>query len=347
MKKVLLGMSGGVDSSAAAAILLEKGYDVTGVTLRLDRNGADLSSGAKKVCNLLKIPHITLEFFDDFERDVVDYFANSYRSGETPNPCIVCNRLIKFGALLEYSKNNGYDYISTGHYADIEEKDGRFLIRRPKASRKEQTYVLYRLTQEQLSHVIFPLSTMEKEEIRKIAKKYNMPCASNPDSQDICFIPDGDYAKFIERYTNQKSESGDFVDLQGNVLGKHRGIIHYTIGQRKGLGVSFGEPRYVISKDAQSGNVVLGNEDALFSRELKVYDSNWIIEKPTKPFRAFAKTRYSQKEQPALITPLDNNEIHILFDEPQRAITPGQSAVIYDENDYLLGGGVILNTDLK
>lgn len=335
-------MSGGVDSSAAAALLLERGYEVAGVTLLLNRDGESAAADAKKVCDMLNIQHRTLELSDVFARDIKDYFVDSYLRGETPNPCIICNRLVKFGAMLEYADALGFDCIATGHYADIEKKGGRYFIKRPANARKEQTYVLYRLTQEQLSRVIFPLSGMDKEEIRAVARKYNMPCASKPDSQDICFVPDGDYAGFIEKYTGKSAAPGNFVDADGNILGRHRGIIRYTIGQRKGLGIAFGEPKYVIAKDAKSGDVVLGDEDALFVKTFAACDANWITEEPQKPFKALVKTRYAQKEQPALITPLENNGIDIVFDVPQRAVTPGQSAVIYDENGYVLGGGIIL-----
>lgn len=343
--KVLLGMSGGVDSSAAAALLKERGYEVIGATLLLDRNtcAAEKSGeSAAEICRLLGIPHVKLELFDKFDKTVKDYFANAYLCGDTPNPCIVCNRFIKFGALLDYADKIGCEFIATGHYAEVEKKGCRYLLKRPSNSNKEQTYVLYRLTQEQLSRVIFPLAGLDKSEIREIAAKYAMPCAQAPDSQDICFVPDGDYAAFIERYTGVSPLSGNFIDSAGEILGRHRGIVHYTVGQRKGLGIAFGEPRYVISKDASSGNVVLGTEEELFSAELTACDVSWIIDEPDGEFRALAKTRYAQREQPALITPLGDGQLKIRFDRPQRAITSGQSAVIYDENGYVLGGGRIM-----
>ena len=355
-KKVLLGMSGGVDSSVAAKLLLDMGYEVTGVTLKLfsdddivlcdraTRTCCSLSDveDARSVAFKLGIDHFVFNFKDEFKEKVMEHFSKSYIEGKTPNPCIECNRHIKFDKMLRRAKELGFDYIATGHYASIKfDKDlKRYLLVRPNDRTKDQTYVLYSLTQEQLAHTIFPLSGLEKSQVRKIAEECGLVNSRKPDSQDICFVPDGDYVEFIEKNERNLPPEGDFVDMSGNVLGRHKGIIHYTIGQRRGLGITFNKPVYVIKKDTASNTVVLGDEKDLFSKTLVAGDVNLIsVEKLEKPMRVTAKARYTQKEQPATIEAL-GEKILVTFDEPQRALTPGQAVVFYD-GDVVVGGGTI------
>lgn len=357
MKKVLVGMSGGVDSSVCALILREKGYDVTGVTLKLfsdeDINQLEEApvkcgsltdaADAKSVADKLGFEHITLNFRDNFRKYVMTDFVNSYFEGATPNPCIQCNRHIKFSKMLESAKERGFDYIATGHYAVVEydEKSGRYLLKRATDRSKDQTYVLYSLTQEQLAHTIFPLGTLTKSDVRALAENAELVNSNKPDSQDICFVPDGDYASFIKKFTGKDSEVGDFKDINGKILGKHKGIINYTIGQRKGLGISLGKPAYVVNKDIETNSVIIGDENDLYTSELIAEDVNLIsVEEVTEPMRITAKTRYSQTEQPATLEKVSDNEYKVVFDIPQRAITKGQAVVFYD-NDIVVGGGTI------
>lgn len=352
-------MSGGVDSSVACVLLKEK-YDLVGVTLKLyesdDIQDIQLDKAktccslqdvedARSVANSLDFPFYVFNFGDRFKQEVIDRFNQSYLSGATPNPCIDCNRYIKFDALLQRVKQLEQDFIATGHYAVKEfcEETGRYILKKAKDETKDQTYVLYTLTQNQLSKIVFPLGDLTKSQVREIADKYNFINAKKPDSQDICFVPNGKYAEFIEHYTNQKSSSGDFLDIDGKVLGRHNGMINFTIGQRKGLGIALGEPMYVVAKNAQDNTVTLGKETDLYKKTLIADDVNFIsIEKLTKPMRVSVKTRYSQKEQPATISPLENGEVFVEFDKPQRAITKGQAAVFYD-GDVVVGGGTIIN----
>lgn len=355
--KVLVGMSGGVDSSVAAALLLDAGYQVQGATLRLFSNDdigindktrtcCSLSDveDARSVCYKLDIEHYVFNFGEQFKREVISHFAKSYENGETPNPCIECNRSIKFSKMLERALLMEQDFIATGHYANIafDEKSGRYLLKKAKDTAKDQTYMLYTLTQEQLARTLFPLGNLTKPEIREIAEQRGLINARKPDSQDICFVKDGDYAGFIQREWDVVAEQGDFIDTDGALLGKHEGIIHYTIGQRKGLGLSFDSPRYVVDKDKDSNTVTLGKSNALFSKTLTARELNWIsIAELTQPMRVTAKTRYSQNEHSATITPSENNQVLVEFDEPQRAITKGQAVVFYD-GDSVVGGGTIV-----
>lgn len=348
-QKVLVGMSGGVDSSVAAAYLLENGYDVTGCTLHLfdaDPENPDFSASvdAKAVCEKLGIEHKTTDLTDSFSQKVINEFINEYYAGRTPNPCIVCNKKIKFDEMLEIALNSGFDKIATGHYAVIEQNEnGRYLLKRPADRSKDQTYVLYTLTQHQLAHTLFPLAQITKETARKTAERYGFSNADKPDSQDICFVPDGDYAAFIERFTGKVYPKGDYIDLGGSVLGKHNGVICYTIGQRKGLGIALGKPAFVVDKDAKNNTVTLSTDEAkLFYSKVLVEKTNFIpFDKLDAPMRVMAKLRYRHKEQPALITPLENGRVLVEFDEPQRAPSPGQAAVFYD-GDYVVGGGTII-----
>lgn len=354
-EKVMVGMSGGVDSSVCAALLLQRGYDVSGVTLRL-YDGEDYNAGktrtccslsdvedARAVCMRIGIPHYAFNFKDAFQKDVIEDFVNEYIMGLTPNPCIECNRHIKFDAMLERAKVLGYDKIATGHYASVKQNEnGRYLLCRAADISKDQTYVLYSMTQEQLSHTLFPLGTLTKPQVRKIAEENGFVNAAKPDSQDICFVPDGDYAGFIERYTGSTYPDGDFLDENGIVIGRHKGVIFYTIGQRRGIGTGFGKPMYVIGKNADNNTVTLGESELLFTDTLYADNLNWIaFEYPESEFKCRAKTRYRQTEQPCTVYPQGRNTVRVVFDEKIRAVTPGQHVVFYD-GDIVLGGGVIM-----
>ena len=347
-KKVAIGMSGGVDSSVAAAMLLDKGYDVIGITMLLCDGGACLSSvcdDAKKVCEKLGIEHYIVDFRDEFQEKVVDYFVDEYLGGRTPNPCIACNKHLKFDAMIGKAEELGADYIATGHYARIllDENTGRYYLKQSESAEKDQTYVLYNLKQEQLEKILMPLGEVEnKEATRKYAETLGLDIAGKPDSMEICFIPDNDYAGFIERKRNYKAEIGDFVDKEGNVLGKHKGIIHYTVGQRKGLGVAFGKPMFVTRIDAENNRVVLGEKGQEFSGELLCDNLNFItLEKITEPIKVWAKVRYSAKPALATLSMADEDTAKVVFDRPQRAVTPGQAVVFYDDKNVVIGGGII------
>lgn len=357
-KKVMIGMSGGVDSSVAAALLLEQGYEVVGVTLRLwsedceetDRPGQSCCSvddvnDARMVAAKLGIPHYVLNFKDVFKKDVVDYFVNEYQHGRTPNPCIACNRYIKFEGLLNKALAMGFDYVATGHYATVAQnpETSRYELHRGISTKKDQSYVLYHFTQEQLSHILMPLGVYSKEETRDMAEKYQLAIAKKPDSQEICFIPDQDYAAFIERYTGKKSVPGNFLDTKGNVIGVHKGIWHYTIGQRKGLGIAFGVPMFVVQIDVERNTVTLAKEEEIFKNILYAEDLNYIeIPGLAAPLACQAKVRYSAIPAPAILYPEENGRVKVVFDQPQRAVTPGQSVVFYHD-DSVVGGGTIVS----
>lgn len=345
---VVVGMSGGVDSSVAAYLLKQRGFKVIGVTMNLWHESEnalnDAITDARKIAEKLGIEHYVIDFKDIFRNNVVDYFIKEYMNGRTPNPCLICNKQIKFGALLAKARELGAYYIATGHYARVERdlKANRFILRKGVDDKKDQTYVLYSLSQYQLEHILMPLGNYTKDKIRNIAHQIGLEVADKPDSQEICFIKDNDYGRFIKKICADDVKEGYFVDVTGKILGKHKGVIYYTIGQRKGLGVSFGKPMYVVDIDAKNNIVVLGEQDDLFNNVLIAYDVNFIaIESLYEPMRVKAKIRYNAKEAGACIYPFDNDKVKVVFDEPQRAITPGQGVVFYKE-DKVIGGGIIL-----
>ena len=353
MKRALIAMSGGVDSSLAAKLMQDDGYECIGCTMRLFHNedaGLERSrtccsledvEDARSVAYELGMRFYVFNFTDDFRNTVIRRFVESYQNGITPNPCIDCNRYMKFGKLFDRAKILDCDCVVTGHYARIEERDGRYVLKKAIDSTKDQSYVLYAMTQDQLAHTRFPLGDLCKTHVRALAEQNGFVNADKPDSQDICFVPNGDYAHIIELQTGCKAAAGNFVDRCGNVLGTHRGVIHYTIGQRKGLGIAAGEPLYVCRICPQSNTVVLGRNEDLFSTEADAADFNWISgESPKQAIRCKVKIRYRQSEQWATVTPCGEHDVHISFDDPQRAVTPGQAAVLYD-GDIVLGGGTI------
>lgn len=355
-EKVVVGMSGGVDSSVAAYLLKEQGYDVMGVTMQIWQDedtqtqaenggccGLSAVDDARRVSERLEIPYYVMNFKKEFQKNVIDYFIEEYKNARTPNPCIACNRYVKWESLLERSLSIGADKIATGHYARvIQLENGRYTLRTSVYAPKDQTYALYNLNQYQLSHTLMPVGEYAKDQIRQIAKDAGLPVAHKPDSQEICFVSDNDYAGFIEQETGEKFPEGNFVDMDGNIVGKHKGIIHYTIGQRKGLGIALGRPVFVADIKKETNEVVLGDNADIFCRALTANRLNFMsIEKLEGEMRVNAKIRYNHKGAPATIKMLDEEMVYCIFDEPQRAITPGQAVVFY-ENDYIVGGGTII-----
>lgn len=355
-KRVVIGMSGGVDSSVAAYLLKKEGYDVIGVTMQIwqdkdkedyEREGGCCSlsavEDARRVCNKLDIPFYVMNFKQVFEKKVIDYFVDEYILGRTPNPCIACNKHVKFDALLERSKALEADFVATGHYARVLYDEGfrRYIIKKSATPQKDQTYVLYNLTQDQLKHILMPLGDYTKEQVREIAKELDLITADKAESQEICFVEDNDYGRFISERRGAEIKPGFFVDTRGRRLGTHKGIVHYTVGQRKGLGIALGKPMYVVEIIPDKNLVVLGDETEVFSRELIASNLNLIAyERIEEPIRVKAKIRYSAREADALVTPMKNDKAKVVFDQPQRAITPGQAVVFY-QDDVLVGGGTI------
>ncbi|AKM81205.1 MAG: tRNA-specific 2-thiouridylase MnmA [Candidatus Pacebacteria bacterium GW2011_GWF2_38_9] len=340
--KVVLGMSGGVDSSVAAALLTKQGYEVLGVTMQIWENDQELAiADAQTVAKKLNIEHRVLDFRKIFKEKIIKYFTDEYLIGKTPNPCIACNHEIKFGELLDYALSIGADFVATGHYAKIVKENDRYLLKKSSSQNKDQTYPLYHLTQKQLAHILFPLANYEKTEVRKMATDLDLAVANKSDSQDICFVTNQNYSSFIEKETGVKVQEGNFVDKSGNILGKHRGIYNYTIGQRKGLGIATGKPIFISKIDATKNEIVLGDEEDILSKSLIAKKLNFIpFDKLEKEILAKVKIRYGAREVPARIFPQGLNEVEVVFDQPQRAVTAGQSVVFY-QGDLVLGGGVI------
>ncbi len=345
--KALIGMSGGVDSSVAAYLMMAQGYTCIGATMRLytgqDTGCCDTTNAddAQAVADRLGIPFHVLDFSADFQARVMDHFTRSYESGLTPNPCVECNRHLKFDSFLQSALELGCDSIVTGHYARICQDNGRYLLRKAVDKAKDQTYFLYSLTQHQLQHTRFPLGELTKAEARVIAQEQGFLNAKKRDSQDICFIPDGDYLAFLQRYTGKTYPAGDYLDQKGNIVGRHKGAVAYTLGQRKGLNLAMGEPVYVCAKDMGKNTVTVGPNEALYRKELLANDWNWIaIDSLTAPIRATAKARSRMVEHPATVYPETDGFARVVFDEPQRALTPGQAVVLYD-GDTVIGGGTI------
>lgn len=352
-KKALIAMSGGVDSSVAAHLMIQSGFHCIGATMRLTDNAPDEPESkccaledvedARSVAHNLGIPFYVFNFKDRFRKMVMDKFVRSYECGLTPNPCIDCNRYLKFQELLERAKLLDCDCIATGHYATIRycKDSGRYLLYKATDLTKDQSYFLYTLTQAQLAHIHFPLGELTKEQVREIAEAQNFLNARKRDSQDICFVPDGDYFAFLKSYTGKEYPEGNFLDIAGNVIGRHHGAAGYTRGQRKGLGLAMGAPVYVCGKDMERNTVTVGSNDALFSRSLLANDWNFFpFDTLTEPMRVLAKARSRMTEQPATVYPEENGVIRVEFDEPQRAITTGQAVVLY-EADQVIGGGTI------
>ncbi len=345
-KTALIAMSGGVDSAVAAFLMQKAGFLCQGGIMRLqDQAGCQTQqdiADAGAVASRLGIPLHVLSFRDDFSQRVIDRFVAAYEQGITPNPCIDCNRFLKFDRLYHAAQDLGLEFLATGHYARIQKgENGRWQLLKGPDPKKDQSYVLYALTQEQLSRTVFPLGELSKEQVRALAQEQGFENAHRGDSQDICFIPDGDYAAFIRRRTGKSYPEGDFVDTEGRVLGRHKGIIHYTVGQRRGLGVSGGKPLYVKAICPEKNTVILASNEELFERRLAASAFNWVsIPQPNAPIRCMARARYHHPEQPATVTVLPDGRVEVLFDQPQRALTPGQSVVLY-EGDLVLGGGVI------
>lgn len=357
--RVLVAMSGGVDSSVAAALLVREGYECIGVTMQLwpENLPVEHESGccsisavedARRVANKLGIPYYVLNFAHSFAEQVIERFAEEYLQGRTPNPCIVCNEKVKFGTFLQKALELECDYVATGHYATVEfdRERGRYVIRRGRDRRKDQSYTLYGLKQEQLSRTLLPLGRYEKGETREIARELGLITANKPDSQEICFVPEGDYRRFMERYTPESVKPGDIVDLDGNVIGRHRGISFYTVGQRKGLGIAHPTPLYVIRLDAKNNRVVVGPKEAAQGVALLANPVNFVsVSELSGPMEVSCKIRYKSEDTAAVIEPADGGGVITRFDEPERAITPGQSVVWY-QGDTVIGGGIIIK-DLK
>ncbi len=355
-KKVVVGMSGGVDSSVAAYLLKEQGYDVIGVTMEIWQNepnwkmeqeggccGLSAVEDARRVASMIGIPHYVMNFRDVFQKKVIDYFVREYRLGRTPNPCIACNRYVKWEALLQRSLELGADFIATGHYASIKKcANGRYAIVKSESGYKDQSYALYNLTQEQLKHTLMPVGEYEKDRIRQIAEEQGLPVAHKPDSQEICFIPDNNYKRFLEEETGEKASEGNFVDCEGTVIGRHRGITHYTVGQRKGLNLALGHPVFVVEIRPETNEVVIGQNEDVYAEGLLAADLQFMAtDQYEEGQRMLAKIRYSDKGQMCTVKQVNGDSMKIIFDQKVRAVTPGQAVVFYQDH-IVLGGGTIV-----
>lgn len=346
-KRVLLGMSGGVDSSASAILLQKDGYEVVGCTMKLWNQPDEENKAvedAKKVCNKLKIEHHIIDYKEEFKCCVIDKFINEYKNGRTPNPCVECNKYLKFGLFLEKARELNCNFIATGHYASIEfsEKYQQYVLKKSKEEKKDQSYFLYSIKKEELKHIVFPLQDYtSKEDTRELANQSGLEVARKKDSQEICFIPDNDYKNFLLNNMEKNPKQGNIILKTGEILGKHKGLIHYTVGQRKGLGIAYKEPLYVIKIDILNNQVIVGTEEDLYGKTLYANEVNWLImDELRKELECYAKIRYRAKEAKAKVYP-ENGKIKVEFVEPQRAITPGQSVVFYDEEGIVLGGAKI------
>ncbi len=342
-EKVVVGLSGGVDSSVAALLLKDRGYEVIGVTMKTWDGAESVIEDAERVADYLEIPFHVLDFRKEFQHYVVDYFTEEYLHGRTPNPCVICNRHVKWEALLNRSREFGADLVATGHYARVEKlPSGRYAVRSSVTAAKDQTYALYNLTQDQLSRTIMPVGEFEKEKIRQIAREAGIPVAEKPDSQEICFIPDQDYAGFIKQYTGKTVLPGNFVDKSGNVLGTHKGIIHYTVGQRKGLNLAMGRPVFVTEIRPETNEVVIGDSEDVFTKSLLCSKLNWMAADGLNGSRQrfLAKIRYAHRGTLCTVEKVGEDLVQCVFDEPVRAVTPGQAVVFY-QDDWVAGGGII------
>ncbi len=355
-KRVLLGMSGGVDSSTSAVLLQKQGYDVIGITLRLwedEENTETLEGGccsfssaydAKRVCDNLNIPHYTLDFKTEFKKYVIDNFIQCYKNCKTPNPCIECNRHIKFNLMYKKAEELQCEYIATGHYAKTEysEKYKQYVLKKSNEEKKDQTYFLYSIPKDIIPKIIFPLAEYEKKgNVREIAKENNLAVAEKKDSQEVCFIPDNDYGKFLEKNINEKIKTGNIVLKNGEILGKHRGLIYYTVGQRKGLGIAYKEPLYVLNLDKEKNELIVGTEEELYNDTLYAEDLNFLVDMDKWDEKIYAKIRYRANIERLISVNLKDNKLKVTFEKKQRAITKGQSVVFYDIDGVVLGGGKI------
>ena len=353
-KKVAVAMSGGVDSSLTAAILLERGFDVIGITMQLtsdvsalysgDRSccSADEANDARRVADFLSIPHYVVDFHEEFQNKVIGNFVDEYLKGHTPNPCIACNRYIKFGKLFDFIDELGIYYLATGHYARIEEINGKFYLKKGVDHKKDQSYVLYNVTAQQLSRILLSLGSQSKDETRALAEKLDLPVAHKPDSQEICFVPNDDYKAFLQKNANKNADAlqpGEIVNVDGKILGHHNGAAFYTIGQRKGLGIAAENPLYVVKLDIPKRQVIVGGYDDVFSNTLTAIDIHWIYPQ-SFPLRVSAKVRYGFRIADCVVNETENGKVEVTFDTPQRAVTAGQSIVFYN-GDIVLGGGII------